>query len=88
MKFLLILEEICNAQDRDVQDILQAAESNIKEVGKMSPMDIARLQCRLQGKPLSYAVVQNVSTMLITATVKKRRAAVEAAVKEAVAKSN
>ena len=30
LKFLLILEETCNAQDRDVQDILQAAESNMK----------------------------------------------------------
>ena len=43
LKFLILLEEICNGQERHPQEILQAAQGRIRKVGRMSDHGLAIL---------------------------------------------
>ena len=43
LRFLLVMDNFCKEQGKNIQDILKAAEDNIKKVGGIPTIDIARL---------------------------------------------
>ena len=58
LKYLVILNEICNAEADDIQDILLITKDKIKKMETMSFLNLVQLQGRIYGKPPSYTTVK------------------------------
>ena len=86
LKFLMLLEHIIDNRGTQLLEDLHVAENKIKKVDTLTAWDILRLQCEVQGWPWPYELVQLAVEMKVAASLAQKRAEVEAAVVQALAK--
>ena len=83
---LILLQEIYTNQDRGLLEELKIAQDRIRRVQNASPCKMYKLQCKLQGRLLSYKADKLALNRKITGMITQRIATVQAAVNEFLAK--